>query len=969
MSPDGDVEHANPDLPADADTLGDIPPAVMPVGAGLPPLLDTLSEVVFRTDPEGFWTYLNQAWTTLTGFSTAESLGRHFLEFVHPEERESTTALFMAVVAGGADHCHHQTRYLRRDGGYRWIQLRATIMRGPDGIIVGNVGTIVDITEGRLGAEAVGEDAVLLELASRGTNPDEMPVGVAVYDHELRLLRGSGVVDRMLGVTQPVGAPLARLYPLFGPGPGAGRSLGGEWGLVAVAVRTRHPQLADFDLGRAASADPDRKPDPDTDPHADADPDPPRTDRTPETAGSEGDERAGPEGSDLPPRALRVSVIPFVHESGAELLALVLHDVTDLRRVERQQAGLARLGQRALSGRNVPALLAAATRMVASMLGTPLCDLLEHEPAVTPDAAGRLVARATVGADGPGRVSLTHRAADRTAAVRRWPVPRVTPTSFAGQVLERDRPMAVDDLRNRPELADEPWLRDRGVVSAVGARIGGRTRPYGILAAHSVVQRQFTSDEADFVQSVANVLGAAIERDRYEVRIRTMAMRDPLTGLANRTLLHQRIAAAVELAGTRGRRVALLLMDLDHFKEINDTLGHAVGDRVLCEVARRLTSTVAEQAAGATVARLGGDEFAILLPSVPAGATALPVAAATTVLPVAAATTLPVAAATTALTVAAAVRAALTERIDVNGFGLHVDGSVGIAFAPGDGRDAGALLRCADVAMYGAKADAAGAVIYSSDGDLYHRERLELLGGLREAIEGDQLLLHYQPKIDLRTGAMRAVEALVRWQHPRHGLVQPGRFIPFAEQSNLVRPLTRRVLAMALDQARVWWEAGSELSVAVNVSARMMHDTDLLATVQAELTRTRMPPEALELELTESAVMVNRRNAMKVVTQIRDAGIRMSVDDFGTGYSSLAYLRDLPVHNLKIDKSFVLNLASQPRDESIVRSIIDLAHNLRLRVIAEGIETAEVCTLLRQLGCDEGQGYFLGHPVPPAGIG
>ncbi|MGF7238216.1 MAG: sensor domain-containing protein [Frankia sp.] len=967
MSPDGDVAHANPDHPYDADTPDDIPPEVAAVDDGLPPLLDTLSEVVFQTDPQGFWTYLNRAWTTLTGFTTTESLGRHFLEFVHPEERESTTALFMAVVAGGADHCHHQARYLRRDGGYRWIQLRATIVRGPDGAIIGNVGTIVDITDGRLGAEAAGEDAVLLELASRGTNPDEMPVGVAVYDHELRLLRGSSVVDRMLGVTQPVGASLDRLYPLFVPVPRGGRTLGGDWGMVAVATRTKHPQLADFDVAPGTLLE--RKPDADADPAGASPSDAPSDARVGPSSGAAGvaaDEPAVTAQWDAPRRALRVSVIPFVHESGSDLLALVLHDVTDLRRVERQQASLARLGQRALSGRNVPALLTAATRMVAMMLDTPLCDLLEHEPARTPDAAGRLVARATVGADGPGRVRLTHRSANRSPnpaadrpvgeppfavpplaahpTLRRCPSPRVTPTSFAGQVLERDRPVAVDDLRNRPDLGDDPWLRDRGVVSAVGARIGGGTRPYGILAAHSVVQRQFTRDEADFVQSVANVLGAAIERDRSEVRIRDMALRDPLTGLANRTLLHKRIATAVEMAGTRGRRVALLLMDLDHFKEINDTLGHAVGDQVLCKVARRLALTVAEQAAGATVARLGGDEFAILLPSVPAGAT-------------------------TALTVAAAVRASLTERIDVNGLGLHVDGSVGIAYAPGDGRDAGSLLRCADVAMYGAKADAAGAVVYSSEGDLYHRERLELLGGLREAIEGDQLLLHYQPKIDLRTGAMRAVEALVRWQHPRHGLVQPGRFIPFAEQSNLVRPLTRRVLGLALDQARVWWEAGSELSVAVNVSARMLHDADLLATVQAELRRAAMPPEALELELTESAVMVNRRNAMKVVTQIRDAGIQMSVDDFGTGYSSLAYLRDLPVHKLKIDKSFVLNLASQPRDESIVRSIIDLAHNLRLRVIAEGIETAEVCTLLRQLGCDEGQGYFLGHPVPPAGIG
>ncbi|WP_268760513.1 putative bifunctional diguanylate cyclase/phosphodiesterase [Protofrankia coriariae] len=321
-----------------------------------------------------------------------------------------------------------------------------------------------------------------------------------------------------------------------------------------------------------------------------------------------------------------------------------------------------------------------------------------------------------------------------------------------------------------------------------------------------------------------------------------------------------------------------------------------------------------------------------------------------------------------ALAVAGCIRAALAERIDVGSLPLHVDGSIGITLAPADGRDPGTLVRCADVAMYRAKQLSLGVAVYAPDADQNRRERLELLGGLRSAIAGGQLVLHYQPKVDLRTGRTTAVEALVRWQHPAHGLVEPGRFVPFAEQSNLVKPLTRRVLMLALDQARSWWDAGRLLPVAVNVSARMLHDAELISTVRAELDRTGLPPRALELELTESAVMVNTRNAMSVITRLRGEGIRISVDDFGTGYSSLAYLRDLPVHDLKIDKSFVVNVAHRTKDFSIVRSIIDLAHNLDLRVVAEGIESSEVCSLLRDLGCDEGQGFYLGHPVPPADL-
>ncbi|WP_165162745.1 sensor domain-containing protein [Candidatus Protofrankia datiscae] len=841
-------------------------PRVPPAPGAVPPpaadgaardILDRLPEIVFRTDAQGRWTYLNPAWTVVTGFEVEASLGKHFLDYVHPDERDHTVALFMAVVAGGADHCHHVTRYRTRGGSYRRVGIRASLLRGPDGQIVGNLGTIIDATRGHIDAETVGEHTALLELVSDGAPVDDLPMGILLVDRARRIRRASPVVDRLIDGRLRAGDPLDRLAGLLRPYAGA-TALEGEWGLVATALRTEQPQHAYLSLRLAAG--------PVVDGYARE-------------------------------RALRVSVIPEVGES-RDLLAVVLQDVTDLRQAERRQAAVARLGQRALVGTTVGSLRREAAEVVRDTLGVPYCEVLgpvaQH---------GSVIARVL--------------AADSPVVVDHGVTPLGVPLPGASEVYG-----------------------GVGRVAGVAARVGAAGRGFGLLVAYTTQPREFAADEADFVQSVANVLAAAIERHNAEQKVRRQALHDPLTGLANRILLHDRISGALGEIERDGGRLALLLMDLDRFKEINDTLGHNVGDDVLREVAVRLGRATRPSD---TVARLGGDEFAILLPSTPGGAA-------------------------DALAVAGCIRAALAERIDVGSLPLHVDGSIGITLAPADGRDPGTLVRCADVAMYRAKQLSLGVAVYAPDADQNRRERLELLGGLRSAIAGGQLVLHYQPKVDLRTGRTTAVEALVRWQHPAHGLVEPGRFVPFAEQSNLVKPLTRRVLMLVLDQARSWWDAGRLLPVAVNVSARMLHDAELISTVRAELDRTGLPPRALELELTESAVMVNTRNAMSVITRLRGEGIRISVDDFGTGYSSLAYLRDLPVHDLKIDKSFVVNVAHRTKDFSIVRSIIDLAHNLDLRVVAEGIESSEVCSLLRDLGCDEGQGFYLGHPVPPADL-
>ena len=293
---------------------------------------------------------------------------------------------------------------------------------------------------------------------------------------------------------------------------------------------------------------------------------------------------------------------------------------------------------------------------------------------------------------------------------------------------------------------------------------------------------------------------------------------------------------------------------------------------------------------------------------------------------------------------------------------LRVTASIGIVVAPEHGKEPGILLKRADVAMYRAKQLPGGVSSYTSEGDLHHPERLAAYAAFRDAIEAGDLRVHFQPKVHLRSGEVRGMEALVRWQRPDR-LVLPADFISLAEQTGLIEPLTWNVLDTALALARQWRDSGRHIPVAVNLSARLLRDPDLPDQVRDRLRHAGLPGDALELEVTESAVMTNTGEAMRILTQLRHLGVRISVDDFGTGHSSLAYLRQLPVDHLKIDRSFVRDIAVNPRDASIVRSVIDLGHTLGLELIAEGVENAETRNLLIELGCDQGQGFFLGPPA------
>ena len=414
----------------------------------------------------------------------------------------------------------------------------------------------------------------------------------------------------------------------------------------------------------------------------------------------------------------------------------------------------------------------------------------------------------------------------------------------------------------------------------------------------------------------------------------TQATADPLTGLPNRTLLFKRIEEALATTERQQNGMALLMLDLDRFKEVNDTFGHQLGDRLLQLVGARLCQAVG---CAVTVARLGGDEFAVFL------------AEATESI---------------AQQVALKLSTALEEPFLVEGYPLQVEVSIGIALYPIHGSDPLTLFRRADVAMYTAKERHEGCVLYDASHDQYNPRRLALLGDLRKAIAIPELMLYYQPKADLRTGLVRGVEALVRWQHPTYGFIPPDQFIPLAEQTGLIIPLTYWVVDTALAQCRHWLDSGCELSVAVNLSMWNLRDANLPDIIGNLLERYSVPPHLLCVEVTESAVMTDAEHILQVLNRLFALKVRIAIDDYGTGYASLAYLKHLPADELKIDRAFVQHLATERADQAIVRSTIHMAHSLGIRVVAEGVEDADTWHLLARLGCDIAQGYYLSRPIP-----
>ena len=480
-------------------------------------------------------------------------------------------------------------------------------------------------------------------------------------------------------------------------------------------------------------------------------------------------------------------------------------------------------------------------------------------------------------------------------------------------------------------------------ASVLGSYLIARsvTRPLRSLTRSATKMQQGDYSEAIEVRQddEIGVLATSLNHMRQgiatrESEILRLAYQDTLTGLPNRALFNDRLTQATAIAKRKDLPLSIVVIDLDRFKAVNDTLGHAAGDEVLREVGKRLRALLRESD---TIARLGGDEFAILLPDADADRV---------------------------MRVVYKILQALEAPIQLGEQWLDVGGSAGIASYPQHSDDPGTLMRYADMAMYVAKRNNSGSAAYDPDLDDSRQEHLSLLGELRRAVEKNELLLYYQPKMDLASNRPIGVEALVRWQHPSRGFVPPGEFIPFAERTGYIKVLTQWIIETAMRQCGRWVEQGIRLQISLNISARDLLTPDLPNRIHDAMLKYRVPPELVCLEITESGFMDDPVRALQTLTRLNALGVKLSVDDYGTGYSSLAYLKKLPVDEMKIDQAFVKNMVTDNDDLVIVRSTIELGHNLGLKVVAEGVEDKATLDKLEQLGCDLAQGYYISRPLP-----
>ena len=605
----------------------------------------------------------------------------------------------------------------------------------------------------------------------------------------------------------------------------------------------------------------------------------------------------------------------------------VMSDVSDQKEAEAelalrgaQQAAVARLGEQALEGASPTDLMQEAIDAAARLLDVELAAVAEFD-------RQSLTFRVTHGLPGVGVDELVPGGTD----------------SHAGYTILTGGPVVVSDFETEERFAASPVLRQRGVRSGITVLIEGRRGPFGVLGLHSTSPRTFKPGDVDFAQALANVLGNTLDRQLTDDDIRHRALHDPLTGLPNRILFLDRLQQATErLRRHPGSLNAILALDLDRFKLVNDSLGHKVGDELLAGAAPRLKQAVRSSD---TVARFGGDEFGILLEDIGSEQEAIEMAQR--------------------------IAGVFTRPFVLDGNEHFVTTSIGIALAEG-GELAEDLLRDADAAMHRAK-ERGRARYELFDERLRGRaiSRLRVENDLRRALERDELTLDYQPLVSLRDHSLVSVEALVRWDHPERGRIPPADFIPVAEENGLIEPIGRWVLDRACRQAARWYRQRPDappLTMSVNLSAAQVANRALPDTVAAALRSSGLDPSCLALELTESVMVGDADELHETLMALKALGVALVLDDFGTGYSSLSYLSRLPLDALKVDRSFVAGLGTEPRDSAITEAIVAMSRALSLQVVGEGAETIQQIDELSRLGCDLVQGNHFSRPVPAAAI-
>jgi diguanylate cyclase (GGDEF)-like protein/PAS domain S-box-containing protein len=602
-------------------------------------------------------------------------------------------------------------------------------------------------------------------------------------------------------------------------------------------------------------------------------------------------------------------------------------DITERKQTElvlqqhaMQQGLIAQFGQQALASTSIDALWEEAAVVTCRGLNIGFCKALQ----LAPDKRS-FILKAGVGWE------------------PRWKGRSISATNDSSQnrfILATHKPVIVEDFLLETRFKASQILKAHGIRCGAGVLISGVGGPYGILGAYSREPLRFAASSVNFLQSLANILATAIDRKSTEERLTYLAQFDPLTGLPNRSLFLDRLEQAMEHARRNRKRIGVIFADLDRFKIVNDTMGHSAGDKLLVQVAQRLQGCIRSVD---TVARLGGDEFAFILSELTH--------------------------AEDATLVAEKVILSLSRVFELEGQEVYVSASLGISIYPGDGVNADSLLRNADTAMFQAKEQ--GPAIYQFYLPQMNERamaRLTMETQLRGALARQEFVLHYQPKASLITGHITGFEALLRWQRPGLGLVPPLQFISVLEDTGLIVSVGEWVVRTVCEQIKNWQEQGVELHpISINLSARQFQQQDLEKLIGKTLEATRIDPRLLELELTESVLMKEAETAASTLGNLKAFGVQISMDDFGTGYSSLAYLKRFPLDVLKIDRTFIRDVTSDADDATITVAMINLAHSLGLKVVAEGVETSAQLEFLKAHGCDEMQGYFFSRPLPLEG--
>jgi len=563
----------------------------------------------------------------------------------------------------------------------------------------------------------------------------------------------------------------------------------------------------------------------------------------------------------------------------------------------------------------------------------------------------------------PEQDTYTYRAADGADAEELLNETLSVEVGVCGWVLKHKRPWWQGVLDELSEHERNRWEKTAGTLILVPL-VGKQHFLGGIAGLNKIGATEFSERDLELLTMFANQVSIAIENAmmvgelneanknaealrkklekannklvRTNVELQHLAVHDPLTNLPNRTLIMDRLNHGIRAASRDKDSLALIMIDLDHFKEVNDTLGHTVGDELLLCVGRRFQGTLRDVD---TLGRLGGDEFAVVVTEADLSASII---------------------------IAKKLQKSLHKPIVINGNNFSIGASMGIAFYPSHGLTPSSLLKSADVAMYVAKRNNDEFCVYDEQLDDHHPNRLALLGDLRAAIQNHTIDIALQPELNLDTKQIVGAEALARWTHPDKGPLSPSEFIPVLEKTGLIKPFTLQILEKSIQACSECRAAGFDVSIAVNLSTYNLRDPNLPEQVAALLARYEMDQDTLVLEITESAIMSDPEQTMDVLLRLDAMNVRLSIDDFGTGYSSLSYLKKLPVHQLKIDRSFVSSVTTDPDDAIIVRSTVDLAHNLGLAVVAEGVEEEDVMEMIQNLGCELAQGYLISQPLEPA---